>query len=133
MSNFWVLFLIGIFCMLIGIVSVIMFLITKPKHYVSLTVFFTVATIGLVVLSRDFFVDLVEQKTTDIVAVYISYKGGGYTFGHQLIFENDEGEQISLYSPKSSRYPKKLQEGKVYKITYFNNTRIVKEFSILLE
>ena len=134
MSNLIVLFLYLVLLIVVCVLTIILLLIRKPKHYIAGVVIMAVFAIGATI--ADFFedktiIDLIEKQTTEYEGVYITSSTSNRVGATELIFENEEGKFV-VYSAQLERVPTKLQRDKLYKITYFNNSKIISEW-ILLE
>jgi hypothetical protein len=71
------------------------------------------------------------SETTEITAVYVEYQKGSVDPGAwRLIFENENGT-YKIISPIITKIHVKLEVGKTYKIEYFDNSKIIKKYTLI--
>lgn len=132
MKNIWYIFGISVF-MFIGLVIVgIILFIKKDKYYILNEMIIIAFLIFLLVDSVPFIKDITKQETTEITAIYVEYQKGSVDPGAwRLIFKNESGT-YKIISPIITKIHVKMEVGKTYKIEYFDNSKIIKNY-ILIE
>ncbi len=132
MKNIWYIYGISVFGVIVLIITGIIFYIRKDKYYILSEIFIIAMLIFLIVDSVPFIKDITNQETTEITAVYVEYQKGSVDPGAwRLIFENENGT-YKIISPIITKIHVKMEVGKTYKIEYFDNSKIIKNY-ILIE
>ena len=131
MENIWYIFGISVFAFIVLIIAGIIFFIRKDKHYILTEIIIVVMLLFLLVDSIPFIKDLTMHETTEITAVYVEYQKGSVDPGAwRLIFENENGT-YKIISPIITKIHVKLEVGKTYKIEYFDNSKIIKKYTLI--
>ena len=131
MNNIWYIFGISVFAFIVLVLAGIIFFIRKDKHYILTEIIIVVMLLFLLVDSIPFIKDLIMQETTEITAVYVEYQKGSVDPGAwRLIFEN-ENETYKIISPIITKIHVKMEVGKTYKIEYFDNSKIIKNYTLI--
>ena len=117
------------------IIIVVVVLIQKPKDYLAIVAFCVIGSIGLTLLGTDHIKDLTNRETTIVTAKYVRYLSSGREatrYTRKMIFTVG-GEEIGLYAPilTKRKYYLEMEEGKRYKIEYFNHTKIIKCYELI--
>ena len=81
--------------------------------------------------SVSYIKDITKQETTEITAVYIGYEKGSVDPGAWRLILKNEDETYKIISPIITKIHVKMEVGKTYKIEYFNNTKIVKDYKLI--
>lgn len=132
MPDIWYLFGFYIAIFIVFIATGIVYYIKKFKHYIFVEIFIIASLIFLTIYSFPYIKDIVEQETTEITAVYVDVqKGNGYPGARKLVLKNED-ETYIIISSNFTKVPAKMEQGKTYKIEYYNNTKVIKNY-ILIE
>lgn len=132
MKNIWYIFGISIFAFIVLVIDGVIFYIRKDKYYILNEIIIAGFLIFLLVDSVPFIKDIVKQQTTEVTAVYVEYQKGSVDPGAwRLIFEN-ESQTYKIISPIITKIHLKMEVGKTYKIEYYDNSKIIKNY-ILIE
>jgi len=135
MENIWYSISVSIALIIISIIIVVVVLIQKPKDYLAIVAFCVIGSIGLTLLGTDHIKDLTNRETTIVTAKYVRYLSSGREatrYTRKMIFTVG-GEEIGLYAPilTKRKYYLEMEEGKRYKIEYFNHTKIIKCYELI--
>lgn len=131
MKNIWCIFGVSVFTFIGLIIIGIILYIKKDKHYIISEIIIIAALIFYIFESIPYVKDITNQKTTEITAVYVEYQEGSVEPGAwRLIFEN-EGETYKIISPIITKIHVKMEVGKTYKIEYFDNSKIIKNYTLI--
>ena len=82
------------------------------------------------IFSIPYFQDLTENKTTVVVAEYKCFEHNSKVGTRKVLFVKD-GRTIELFVPGYTRDVAKLQEGQIYEIEYFDNSKVVKSYELI--
>lgn len=131
MENIWYIFGISIIAFIVLVITGIVLYIKKYKYYILSEIIIIAMLIFLAVDSIPYVKDTIKQETTEITAVYVEYQKGNVDPGAwRLIFENEK-ETYKIISPIITKNHVKLEVDKTYKIEYFKNTEIIKNFILV--
>ena len=131
MKNIWYIFGISVFAFIVLIIAGIIFYIRKDKYYILSEIIIIAMLIFLLVDSAPYIKDITKHETTEITAVYVEYQKGSVDPGAwRLIFENEEDE-FNLLAPVITKDCVKMKVGKTYKIEYFDNSRVIKNYELI--
>lgn len=131
MKNIWYILGIIIFAIIVSIIAGVIFLIRKDKYYIFCELILIFCLIFFSVKSVPFIKDITKQETTIITAVYVKYqKDSVYPGSWRLILEND-CETYKIISPVITKIHVKMEEGKTYTVEYYNNTKIIKKYTLI--
>ena len=132
MKNLWYIFGISVFTFIGLIIIGIIFYIRKDKYYILSEIIIIAMLIFLLVDSAPYIKDITKHETTEITAVYVEYQKGSVDPGAWiLIFENENGT-YKIISPIITKNHVKLEVDKTYKIEYYKNTEIIKNFTLVI-
>ena len=132
MENLWYIFGISVFTFIGLIIIGIIFYIRKDKYYILSEIIIIAMLIFLLVDSAPYIKDITKHETTEITAVYVEYQKGSVDPGAWiLIFENENGT-YKIISPIITKNHVKLEVDKTYKIEYYKNTEIIKNFTLVI-
>ena len=131
MKNIWYIFGISVFSFIVLIIADIIFYIRKDKYYILLEIIIIAMLIFLLVDSGPYIKDITKHETTEITVVYVEYQKRSVDPGAwRLIFENENGT-YKIISPIITKIHVKLEVGKTYKIEYFDNSKIIKKYTLI--
>ena len=121
---FGIMLTVAVGLLIIGIICMV-----KKKFLEGIVL--TIFALGSVLLDIPTIKDVLTKETTEIIAEYEGYVLTGHTPGAIIIKFKKNQKSYELSSPRVMKIHVKLEEGKTYKITYFNNTKIIKEYELI--
>ena len=131
MENIWYIFGLSVFAFIVLIIAGIRLYIRKDKYYILSEIIIIAMLIFLLVDSAPYIKDITKHATTEITAVYVEYQKGSVDPGAwRLIFENENGT-YKIISPIITKIHVKMEVGKTYKIEYFDNSKIIKKYTLI--
>ena len=130
MTNLVIFVLYTVLVLVSCILIILSLLILKPKQYIIGCVIAALFAIVLCITSSPKLIDLIEKKTNCFEGIYVTSSTTGLIGESELIFDV-EGRKVVVYSANLERVPTKLHEGKLYKITYFVNTKIISTWELI--
>lgn len=131
MKNIWYIFSVSVFAFIVLIITGIIFYIRKDKYYILSEIIILAMLIFFIFDSIPYIKDITKEETTEITAVYIEYQKGSVDPGAwRLIFENGN-ETYKIISPIITKIHIKMEIGKTYKIQYFKNSKVIKNFEFI--
>ncbi len=131
MKNLWIVLSIYILESLILVIVGIVAVVKKEKYSIIVVVILLILVVIVLYANIPIVKDLISNQTTEVTAVYVNYRrSGNFSLDNELIFEN-EGNEIIIIAPKFTRIISNLEDGKTYKVEYFNNSRVIKEYELL--
>lgn len=132
MKNIWYIFGTVIFAVLVIMIACIIIFIRKEKYFIVSEIILIVLAVFCLLSDIPYMKDIAEKETTEVVAMYVEYqKGNVHPGARRLIFKNDK-ETFSVLSPIITKDHVKMETGKTYRIVFFNNSKVIKDY-ILLE
>ena len=131
MKNIWYLFGISIFTFVVLAIAGIVFYVKKNKNYILSNILIIFMLIFLLVDSVPYIKDITRQETTEIIAVYVEYQKGSVDPGAWRLIFKDGKDTYKIISPIITKNHVKMEVGKTYKIEYFNNSKIIKNYTLI--
>ena len=130
MKNIWYIFVtVGIMSIVL-LTAAVIFFIKKEKHYILINLIIIATVVFCLISDIPYMKDLAKQETTEVIAVYVEYRTGNHPGAWRLIFENEEDE-FNLLAPVITKDCVKMKVGKTYKIEYFDNSRVIKNYELI--
>ena len=126
MDNLWKYLTIMIVLILFAIAIVVYESITKGDEYIFKIIAFSLVAIFLVSVNIPYFQDAIENETTIVIAEYVKYQPG--RLGTQILFFVSDEKEIKLEDLLINRPVALLEEGAIYEIEYYNNSKLIKEY-----
>lgn len=130
MGNIWLALLPTIFAVAVFLGADIYFIITKPQYYIPKSIAMLCLMLILIYFSIPYLKDLTNPQTTIVVAEYEGFHRNSKVGTRKVIFI-DDGKQCELFVAGYKGDVGKLQEGESYMIEYFNNSKIIKSYSLI--
>ncbi|MBP3576090.1 MAG: hypothetical protein J6J55_06290 [Paludibacteraceae bacterium] len=131
MSNIWLALIPTFFVIVVGIGVIIYHAMCKPDYHILKIIAFMCMIIAMLVFNIPYFRDMSEGETTVVVAEYVDFQSSSTRIGARKVFFIENGRQFELFVPALGRYAAKLQEGTVYEIEYFNNSKLIKSYKLI--
>ena len=131
MKNILIVLIPFLVILLSFLVAIIVLFIKRPKHYWFINITLTILIIVNFIYLRPYFQDLTQGEVRSYIGTYIdNYYTGNALFCNVNTFQNDSSE-IKVYIPRILYRSYNLEEGQIYKIEYFLQTRIVKDIQLI--
>ena len=74
-----------------------------------------------------------SKETTTINVEYVDYfsgaSGQSHPFSRKMYF-NYNGKELVLFAPTVTKFFVKMEKGKVYTITFYNNSRVIESYKL---
>ena len=130
MENLWYILGPWIIVLIVFVIMTIRTFVKKEKHYI-LCIFISIVLIAFVFMSNSVYIkDLFENDTTEIIVEYIGDVPPPHAGTVRLCFD-DGSERIELLAPRMAKYPVKMERGKIYRIEYFDNSKVMKSYTLI--
>ena len=131
MENIWYIFgTVGIMSIFL-LTAAVIFFIKKEKHYILIDLII-IATVAYCLISDiPYMKDLAKQETTEVIAVYVEYQTGNVHPGARRLFFENRNNEFNLLAPTITKIHVKMEVGKTYKIEYFDNSKIIKKYTLI--
>lgn len=126
MDNLWKYLTTVIVLILYAIAIVVYESITKGDEYIFKIIAFSLGVILMVFVNIPYFQDAIENETTIVIAEYVKYQPG--RLGTQILFFVSDEKEIELEDLLINRPVAHLEEGEIYEIEYYNNSKLIKEY-----
>lgn len=125
MKNLLIIVIPFLICLFVCILAGIIVFAKKIKFYIWIDIILIIVVVGSGIYLLPYFRDITSSKTGEFTGVYTDYiPQGNVIFCSKNTFQS-ENTTISVYIPKFTYVQYNLQEGNVYKVTYFLNTYVV--------
>lgn len=131
MKNIWYIFGTVAVSSIVVLIFCLIYSIRKEKYFILVDLI--LIPIGIFNLIDDipYMKDLVKQETTEVVAVYTKYQTGNVHPGAKRLFFEDVGDEFNLLAPTVTKDCVKMEIGKTYRIEYFSNCRVIKNYELI--
>lgn len=124
--------LIPSFIAYIGCIGAIVYESIKKSNYQLLKIcVFVGILLFLLITDIPCYKDVFEKNTTTVTAEYVEFQASNTLPCTRKAFFKSETGQFFVYVPIFTRDIAKMEVGKTYEITYFNNSHIIKEFRLI--
>lgn len=131
MKNLWYLFSVMI-VIIIGLIIIgVVLYAKKEKHYILAEIIIIFGVIFLFVESIPYIKDIKRQETTILTAVYDEYQITSTSSPTAILIFKSNGKIYEIISPRIFKIHVKLESGKNYIVEYYNNTKIIKSYTLI--
>lgn len=130
MNNILLALIPTILTTVVSTAAIVYYTISKPDYYVLKIIAFIGITIVMFYFATPYFQDLSHEETTTIVAKYDGFHRNSKV-GTRKVFFVGENCRYELFVPGYSGDVGKLEIGKIYEIEYFNNSKLIKSYSLI--
>jgi hypothetical protein len=131
MENIWYIFgTVGIMSIVL-LTAAVIFFIKKEEHYILINLIIIAIVVFSLISDIPYMKDLAKQETTEVIAVYVEYQTGNVHPGARRLFFENEEDEFNLLAPVITKDCVKMKVGKKYKIEYFNNSRVIKNYELI--
>ena len=131
MKNLYFLFGIMIVAEVCLLMIGIILTIRKSRNYILADIIIIILVSACIIVDIPTIKDVINKETTEIVAEYEGYVLAGHTPGAIIIKFKNAGKSYEISSPRLMKIHVDLEVGKTYKVTFFNNTKIIKEYELI--
>ena len=131
MNNLWSLLCITVAVAVFAIGFTIYEFVTKEKYRIVKCLFIACIAVFFIVTDFPYMQDLFEQKTTTEIAEFSHFQSSNTAPGTRKLFFKTEGNDLVLIVPTIARIVGNMEEGRIYEIEYFNNSKVVKEIQLI--
>ena len=114
-----------------GIYGIIYEAINKSNYHCLKSVFLASLLVYFIITDIPYYKDMSKKETETVVAEYVRFQSSNtWPFTRTVFFEDESGE-LSVYFATYAREVGNMEEGAVYEVEYFCNSRVVKEYKLL--
>lgn len=104
----------------------------ERKHRILVYIFVGICVIYLSYETIPNFKDMIYKETSEIEAVYMDCHSESKPFGQKALIFKDDDTTYEIVISSFTSLPKNMEEGKIYKIEYFKNSKVLKS-CVLIE
>ena len=105
--------------------------VKKEKYYIFSEIVIIALVLFCLISDIPYIKDISNQKTIEVTAVYVEYQRGNVHPGaRRLVFENEE-DTLNLLAPIITKDHVKMEPGKSYKIEYYINSKVIKDYTLI--
>lgn len=133
MKNIWFIFGTVIITVVILLTASIIFFVRKEKYYILINLILMSVMVFCLISDIPYMKDILKQETTEVIAVYVKYQTGNVHPGARRLFFENEEDEFNLLAPIITKEHVKMEVGKTYKIEYFDNSRVIKNYELIEE
>lgn len=129
------LLLITIFrVVIISIGAIVICFVAKKerKHRILVYILVGICVIYLSYEAIPNFKDMIYRETSEIEAVYVDCHSESKPFGQRILTFKDDDTTYEIVISSFTSFPKNMEEGKAYKIEYYDNSKVLKS-CVLIE
>ena len=131
MKNIWYIFGTVVIMSVVLLTAAVIVFIRKEKYYILIDLILIATVVFCLILDIPYMKDIVKKETAEVIAVYVEYQTGNVHPGaRRLFFENGEDE-FNLLAPIITKEHVKMEVGKTYKIEYFDNSKVIKDYELI--
>ena len=131
MKNIWYIFGTIVIASVVLLTAAVIMFIKKEKYYILIDLIIIATVVFCLISDIPYMKDIANKETTEVIAVYVEYQTGNVHPGaRRLFFENGEDE-FNLLAPIITKEHVKMEVGKTYKIEYFDNSKVIKDYELI--
>ena len=131
MKNIWYIFGTVVIMSIVLLTAAVIIFIKKEKYYILIDLILIATVVFCLISDIPYMKDIANKETTEVIAVYVEYQTGNVHPGaRRLFFENREDE-FNLLAPVITKDCVKMEVGKTYKIKYFDNSKVIKDYELI--
>ena len=131
MENIWYIFGTTVIMSIVLLPAAVIFFIKKEKHYILIDLIIIATEVFCLISDIPYMKDIVNKGTTEVIAVYVEYQTGNVHPGARRLFFENEEDEFNLLAPVITKDCVKMKVGKTYKIEYFDNSRVIKNYELI--
>ena len=130
MGNIWLALIPTIFVSVVFTGIITFQFICKPDYYGLKIIACICMMIVMLLFSVPYFNDMVDGKTTVVIAEYDGFHKNS-KIGTRKVFFIENNRRFELFVPGYAQVVGKLEDGKIYQIEYFNNSKLIKSYRLI--
>lgn len=131
MKNIWYIFGTIVVASVVLLTAAVIIFIKKEKCYILIDLILIATVVFCLILDIPYMKDLAKQETTEVIAVYVEYQTGNVHPGARRLFFENENNEFNLLAPVITKEHVKMEVGKTYKIEYFDNSKVIKDYELI--
>ena len=131
MKNIWYIFGTVVIASVVLLTAAVIIFIKKEKYYILIDLILIATVVFCLISDIPYMKDLAKQETTEVIAVYVEYQTGNVHPGARRLFFENENNKFNLLAPIISKEHVKMEVGKTYKIEYFYNSKVIKNYELI--
>ncbi len=131
MQNLWYIYGVMIISWICGICAVIRATIKRERFYIVFDIIIVFLLIYTFISYIPYLQDLTQKETVEIEGEFeIYYRNSNFSPCFDVYFETDSGRE-KVIIPKWAFILPELEEKKTYRIEYFKNTQVIKDYELI--
>ena len=131
MKNIWYIFGTIVIASVVLLTAAIIIFVKKEKYYILIDLILIATAVFCLISDIPYMKDLAKQETTEVIAVYVEYQIGNVHPGARRLFFENENNEFNLLAPVITKEHVKMEVGKTYKIEYFDNSKVIKNYELI--
>lgn len=131
MKNIWYIFGTIVIASVVLLTASVIFFVKKEKYYILIDLIIIATVVFCLISDIPYMKDLAKQETTEVIAVYVEYQTGNVHPGARRLFFENENNEFNLLAPVITKTHVKMEVGKTYKIEYFDNSKVIKNYELI--
>ena len=131
MKNIWYIFGAIVIASVVLLTAAVIIFIKKEKYYILIDLILIATVVFCLISDIPYMKDLAKQETTEVIAVYVEYQTGNVHPGARRLFFENENNEFNLLAPVITKEHVKMEVGKTYKIEYFDNSKVIKDYELI--
>ena len=131
MKNIWYIFGTIVIASIVLLTAAVIIFVKKEKYYILIDLILIATVVFCLISDIPYMKDLAKQETTEVIAVYVEYQTGNVHPGARRLFFENENNEFNLLAPVITKEHVKMEVGKTYKIEYFDNSKVIKNYELI--
>ena len=131
MKNICYIFGTVVIASVVLLTAAVMIFIKKEKYYILIDLIIIASVVFCLLSDIPYMKDIVKKETTEVIAVYVEYQTGNVHPGARRLFFKNEDCEFNLLAPVITKDCVKMEVGKTYKIEYFDNSKVIKDYELI--
>lgn len=131
MKNIWYIFGTVVIASVVLLTAAVIIFIKKEKYYILIDLIIVATVFFCLILDIPYMKDIAKKETSEIIAIYVEYQTGNVHPGARRLFFENEDDKFNLLAPIVTKECVKMDIGKTYKIEYFENSKVIKNFELV--
>lgn len=131
MKNIWYIFGTIVIMSVALLTTAVIIFIKKEKYYILIDLILIATVVFCLISDIPYMKDIVKKETTEVIAVYVEYQTGNVHPGARRLFFESGDNEFNLLAPIITKEHVKMEVGKTYKIEYFDNSKVIKNFELI--
>lgn len=131
MKNIWYIFGTVVVSSVVLLTAAVIIFIKKEKYYILIDLIIVATVFFCLISDIPYMKDIAKNETTEVIAVYVEYQTGNVHPGARRLFFQNKDDKFNLLAPIVTKECVKMDIGKTYKIEYFENSKVIKNFELV--